>query len=563
MTSKATFALALLLTSAGAGAAEDRALSHARELLRATLLIDGHNDLPWTIRNATAGDTAAYDLRGTVPGQTDIERLRRGGIGAQFWSVYTPGEPPSGHVRTQLEQIDIARRVIARYPDVFRLATSVAEIRSARADGRIASLLGLEGGHGIESSLGVLRTYFDLGVRYMTLTHNTHTEWADSAAQPPQHGGLTPFGEQVVLEMNRLGMLVDLSHTSDGTMDDALRVSKAPVIFSHSAARAVCDVPRNVPDPILQRLAANGGILMVTFVAGFIDPSVAAVQGPATQEINRRVRGRSAQERDQIKREVMSKVVLPKTTIAKVADHIDHIRKIAGVRHIGIGGDFDGSTAWPAGLEDVSMYPNLFAELIRRGWSDEDLGLIAGGNLLRVLARAEEVARSTSARVAASLVDDDADELVDHAQTGAVAQPQNADRATRARLGQRPALHQRVRRADRRRVRHDGDAEALADQANDRVDRVELEAHARPDAVTSQIVIGEPAADRVAVLPDVRLARHDVQRLLDRHARRRQQDERFLVELLPAAGLRQVEQRVDQDGGIEVAGHDLFVQDRR
>jgi membrane dipeptidase len=252
----------------------------------------------------------------------------------------------------------------------------------------------MEGGHAIENSLGALRTYYDLGVRYMTLTHNVHLDWADSAAFPPVHGGLTSFGEQVVLEMNRLGMLVDLSHVAPETMDDALRVSKAPVIFSHSSSRAICDVPRNVPDDILARLKTNGGIIMVTFVAGFIDPAIGAVQRPAMEEYNRRSQGKSIEEQQKLEDEIMGRLKLPGTTIAKVADHFDHIRKVAGVEHIGIGGDFDGNSDWPEGLSDVSMYPNLFAELIRRGWTDRELELVAGGNVLRVLDKAEEVARS-------------------------------------------------------------------------------------------------------------------------------------------------------------------------
>jgi len=272
----------------------------------------------------------------------------------------------------------------------------VAEIRAARAGGRIASLLGMEGGHAIENSMGALRAYYDLGVRYMTLTHNTHTDWADSAAQlPPRHGGLSPFGEQVVLEMNRLGMLVDLSHTSVETMDDALRVSKAPVIFSHATAAAVCPVPRNVPDDILRRLKDNGGVIMVTFVAGFVDPDVAKVMQPLIEEFNRRARTlKTEPEREKLRAEIQAraKASAPRTTVAKVADQIDYIRTVAGVEHIGIGGDFDGNTQWPEGLSDVSMYPNLFAELIRRGWSRADLKLIAGENLLRAMARAEAVA---------------------------------------------------------------------------------------------------------------------------------------------------------------------------
>lgn len=386
----------LVLASGVVRADEDAALTHARQLLRETILVDGHNDLPWAIREYKEhpGDVAAYDLRGKVPGQTDLARLRQGGVGAQFWSVYTPGEVPSGYARNQLEQIDIARRMIARYPETLRFATSVAEIRAAHRDGRIASLLGAEGGHAIENSLGALRAYYDLGVRYLTLTHNTHTDWADSAAMPAVHDGLTPFGEQVVLEMNRLGMLVDLSHVSEQTMEDALRVSKAPVIFSHSSARALCNVPRNVPDSILERLPANGGVVMVTFVAGFIDPAIAAIQQPAIEEVNRRTRGKSLEEASRITQEVFGKLQIPPTSIALVADHIEHIRKVAGVEHVGLGGDYDGNNLWPEGLSDVSMYPNLFAELIRRGWSDHDLKLLAGENVLRAFARAEEVART-------------------------------------------------------------------------------------------------------------------------------------------------------------------------
>ncbi len=384
--------------STAARAADEAALTHARKLLRSAILVDGHNDLPWAVRTnkAAPGDVAAYDLRTTTSGQTDLARLKLGGVGAQFWSVYIPGETGSGFARTQLEQIDIARRIIARYPDHLRFATTVADIRAAHRAGRIASLLGMEGGHAIEDSLGALRAYYDLGVRYMTLTHNVHTSWADSQALPPVHGGLTPFGEQIVLEMNKLGMLVDLSHTSDGTMDDALRVSQAPVIYSHSSARALCDVPRNVPDDILKRLKANGGVVMVTFVGGFIDPAVAAVQVPAMTEINRRATGKSIEEREKIEEEVLGKVQVPKIPIGKVADHIEHIRDVAGIEHVGIGGDYDGNSLWPEGLSDVSMYPNLFAELIRRGWSDKDLKLLAGENVLRAMERAEAVSRRLS-----------------------------------------------------------------------------------------------------------------------------------------------------------------------
>jgi membrane dipeptidase len=390
--------LLVLGISTASRADEDAALTHARKLLQSTILVDGHNDLPWAVRtNKDApGDVKAYDLHKPTSGQTDLARLKLGGVGAQFWSVYIPGEAAGGFARTQLEQIDIARRIIAQYPDRLQFATSVADIRAAHKAGRIASLLGMEGGHAIEDSLGALRAYYDLGVRYMTLTHNVNTSWADSQAVPAEHGGLTPFGEQVVLEMNKLGMLVDLSHTSDGTMDDALRVAKAPVIFSHSSSRAICNVPRNVPDDILKRLKGNGGVVMVTFVAGFIDPAVAAIQLPAMAEITRRATGKTPEEREKIEEEVLGKIKMPPTSIAKVADHIEHIRDVAGVEHIGLGGDFDGNSQWPEGLSDVSMYPNLFAELIRRGWSDHDLKLLAGENLLRAMEQAEAVSRRLS-----------------------------------------------------------------------------------------------------------------------------------------------------------------------
>jgi len=389
---------ALLALTTPATAHADAALEHAKAVLERSILFDGHNDLPWAIREykAAPGDVAAYDLRTHAPGkgQTDIPRLREGRVGAQFWSVYTPPEAEGHFARTQLEQIDIARRLIARYPDTFQLAGTAADIRAAKVAGRIGSMLGLEGGHAIEDSLGALRAYYDLGVRYMTLTHNRHTNWADAALQePPAYGGLNAFGEQVVHEMNRIGMLVDLSHTSADTMRDAIRVSEAPVIFSHSSARALCDIPRNVPDDVIAMLPKNGGVLMVTFVSGFISQAAADVTLPAIQEYNARAQGKSEAERQAIEAEIQAKTVMPKVTIAAVADHIEYIRKMIGVDYIGIGSDYDGNEDWPEGLSDVSMYPNLFAELIRRGWSDEDLAKIAGGNVLRVLEQAEAVAR--------------------------------------------------------------------------------------------------------------------------------------------------------------------------
>jgi len=368
--------LLALLTTAAVNA--DEALEDAKEVLDRAILFDGHNDLPWAIRayKDAPGDVAAYDLRKHAPGkgQTDIPRLREGRVGAQFWSVYTPPEAEGHFARTQLEQIDIARRVIARYPDTFQLASTAADIRAAKKAGRIGSMLGLEGGHAIEDSLAVLRMYYDLGVRYMTLTHNRHTNWADAALQdPPAYGGLNAFGEQVVHEMNRIGMLVDLSHTAADTMRDALRVSQAPVIFSHSSVRALCDIPRNVPDDVIKMLPGNGGVLMVTFVSGFVSQAAADVTLPMIQEYNARAQGKSEAERKAIEDEIAARTVMPKVTIAEVADHIEYIRKLIGVDYIGIGSDFDGNEDWPEGLSDVSMYPNLFAELIRRGWSDADL----------------------------------------------------------------------------------------------------------------------------------------------------------------------------------------------
>jgi membrane dipeptidase len=396
----AVFSVVCLAGAGLATAAPADDLAHARAVLAKSILFDGHNDLPWAIRTdpKTPGDVVAYDLRKATAGQTDIPRLRAGGLSAQFWSVYIPGELKDHIATTQLEQIDLMRRVIARYPDVFRFAATAADIRAARKSGRIGSMLGIEGGHAIENSLGALRAYYDLGVRYMTLTHNVTLDWADAAADVPKNHGLSGFGEQVVLEMNRLGMLVDLSHTSAETMDDALRVSRAPVIWSHSSARGVCDVPRNVPDDILKRVPANGGVVMITFVAGFTDSEVAKLTQPAMDEYNRRARDvKTEDERTKLFDEVMGNLKLPVTTVAKVADQVDYVRNLAGVDHVGLGGDFDGNTQWPEGLSDVSMYPNLFAELIRRGWSDADLGKLAGGNVLRALERAEHVAQQLQA----------------------------------------------------------------------------------------------------------------------------------------------------------------------
>jgi membrane dipeptidase len=398
--------IALAISCVAVDAAEPgAALQHAKKLLSRAPIVDGHNDLPITLRQyeKAPGDVVAYDLRQHTSGHTDIPRLHAGGVGGQFWSVYIPGESGSGFARMQLEQIDLARRIIERYPDTFELTLTAAAARKAMRHGRIASFLGMEGGHAIENSLGALRAYYDLGVRYMTLTHNTHTDWADSAAQiPRRHNGLTPFGEEVVHEMNRLGMLVDLAHTADATALDALRVSEAPVIFSHAGARALCDLQRNVPDNVLLELKRNGGVFMITFVSGFVDCEVAKITQPLLAGLGLRLRQAANEtERKKIYDELDS-VKLPPTPIAKVADHIEHVRDIVGVEHIGLGGDFDGASWWPVGLSDVSMYPNLFAELIRRGWSDHDLRLLAGENILNALARAEQVAKRLQASRPAS-----------------------------------------------------------------------------------------------------------------------------------------------------------------
>ena len=379
--------------------AQDVHMAKALRVLRTTPLMDGHNDLPWYIRNdfkTAPRDVDAYDLRKTTEGNTDIARLRKGMVGGQFWSVYIPGDAKdSGFARLQLEQIDIAKRIFAKYPDVFQPAYTAADVRRAKASGKIGSLLGMEGGHAIENSLGALRAYYALGVRYMTLTHNVTLDWADAAQDTLKHGGLTNFGKEVVREMNRMGMLVDLSHVSPGVMSDALTVAQAPVIFSHSSARALTDVPRNVPDSILARLPKNGGVVMVAFVPGFVSPVVASYErqrNQAQRDARRQFPNDSAAAASAVS-VWMAQHPRPKATVKDVADHIDHIRKIAGVDHVGFGSDFDGTgNELPEGLEDVSTFPVILAELSRRGWSEADMRKVAGENALRALAQAERVA---------------------------------------------------------------------------------------------------------------------------------------------------------------------------
>jgi membrane dipeptidase len=405
----------------------------ARDLLRRFPLIDGHNDLPWALRERAAGDASKVRLAppaevsggpGEVPGDaskvrltppgnpaevnlaapvaglhTDLPRLAAGGVGAQFWSVYVPASFASdGAVTAVLEQIDLARLMIARYPQTLELALTADDVDRIFAAGRLASLLGAEGGHAIAGSLGVLRMLYALGVRYLTLTHNANVGWADSATDEPAAGGLTDFGRDVVREMQRIGMLVDLSHVAVSTMHHVLDVAQAPVIFSHSSARALCDAPRNVPDDVLARLADNGGVCMVTFVPPFVSQDCADWMTGLKAEAARR--GADPKDLGQLfslKPEWELTHPVPQATLAQVADHVEHVRKVAGVAHVGLGGDFDGTPDVTVGLQDVSAYPALFAELLARGWTEADCAALAGGNLLRALREAESFAARAQA----------------------------------------------------------------------------------------------------------------------------------------------------------------------
>lgn len=375
--------------------ASDADRGRAAEILRRSPLVDGHNDLPWAMRLL-----AGYDMDRVDPSSrltqthTDLVRLREGRVGAQFWSVYVPSNMPGDTaVTATLEQIDFVHQMLARYPESLGLARSADEVEGVFAGGRIASLLGAEGGQSIGNSLGALRSLYALGVRYMTLTHNDNNDWADSATDEARHGGLNDFGREVVREMNRLGMLVDLSHVSTGTMSDALDVSEAPVIFSHSSCRALVDHVRNVPDEVLARLAGNGGVCMVTFVPDFVSKpcfewSLGLAESmredgldPKDWTARLAFAGRYAEAHPR-----------PRATVAEVADHIDHVREMVGVEAVGVGGDYDGCDAMPDGLEDVTGYPRLVAELLERGWSEADCARVAGGNVLRALREAEAVA---------------------------------------------------------------------------------------------------------------------------------------------------------------------------
>jgi membrane dipeptidase len=393
--------------------------ARVERILRDVPLIDGHNDLPWQYRERTKNRLAQIDLRQDHSGiekplHTDIPRLRKGGLGAQFWSVYVPVSLKGGDaVQATLEQIDVVHRLDALYPDTFALALTADDVVRIHKSGRIASLIGMEGGHSINNSLGTLRMFHRAGARYMTLTHSDNVDWADSATADPKLGGLSPFGKTVVAEMNRLGMLVDLSHVSPATMHDVLDVAAAPVIFSHSSARAVTDHARNVPDDVLARMKANGGVVMVTFVPGFVSERVR--QHGATRDAEQaRLKALHSGNPDKVKTAFAAWEAAnprPKATLAEVADHLDHLMKIAGEDHIGIGGDLDGISTTPVGLESVAEYPKLLAELLRRGYTESQVKKVAGLNVLRVMRAAEAVAaRLQKERPAADTLIEDLDE---------------------------------------------------------------------------------------------------------------------------------------------------------
>ena len=372
--------------------------AQAMRLLKTVPLIDGHNDIPDAIRER--GGLDSVDFAASQPRlMTDIPRLLAGGVGGQFWAAYVPvttihgGEHPAVYA---LEQIDLVHRLCRKYPQTFAEATTAAAVERNFKAGKISCLIGIEGGHAIENSLGALRMFSRLGVRYMTLTHWETIDWADAATDSAKHNGLTPFGEDVVREMNRVGMLVDLAHVSDATMVGAIRVSRAPVLFSHSSARALCDHVRNVPDSILRMVKANGGVVMVNFYPTFVSEAVRAY-GDSVTARSRALRAAgvdSAAIADSVKG---WDARAPKATLSQVADHIAHVRDVAGVDHVGVGSDFDGITTVPAGLEDVSKFPDLLAELLRRGWSEQDVRKVAGLNVLRVLRDAERVSREMTA----------------------------------------------------------------------------------------------------------------------------------------------------------------------
>jgi membrane dipeptidase len=394
-------AAALSALSLPALAQDDPAVAQARRILERTPLIDGHNDLPWALREGHGNDPYAVDLTRDLHASselhTDIPRLRAGGVGGQFWSVYVPASlSPTEAARETWEQIDTVRRIVAAHPDAFELATTADDIVRIHRRGRIASLMGIEGGYSIDDSLGLLREFHEAGVRYMTLTHSRTTTWADSATDAPKWGGLSPFGEQVVKEMNRLGMMVDLSHVSEETMLDAMRVSEAPVIFSHSSARAVTGHARNVPDSVLRLLPEDGGVVMVTFVPGFVNETVRSWNAARAAEDARLKSlnpGNPQAAADGLATWTTAHPI-PHASIADVVAHIQHIRDVAGIDHVGLGGDFDGVDALPDGITGVDAYPRILAVLMANGWTEADIRKLAGENVLRVMRAVEAVAAS-------------------------------------------------------------------------------------------------------------------------------------------------------------------------
>ncbi|MEN5146109.1 dipeptidase [Brevundimonas diminuta] len=399
----ASFAVLAAPASAQTASAQTTSAEQARvmQILKRTPLIDGHNDLPWALRQGFGNDPYGVDLTQNLSSSTrlhtDIPRLRAGGVGGQFWSVFVPASlAPVDAAKATFEQIDTVKRIVAAHPDTFELATTADDLVRIHRAGKIASLIGMEGGYSIDDSLGLLREFYDSGARYMTLTHSKSTTWADSGTDAPKWNGLNAFGEDVVREMNRLGMMVDLSHVSEDTMVDAIRVSSAPVIFSHSSARAVTAHPRNVPDAVLRQMAGNGGIVMVTFVPGFISEKVRA-WGAARAAEDTRLKSMNPGDPSAVKAGMDAWGAAnpaPVATIEDVVAHIQHVREVAGIDHIGLGGDYDGVDKLPEGLEGVDGYPRLLAELMRRGWSEADIRKISGENLLRVMRAVERVAES-------------------------------------------------------------------------------------------------------------------------------------------------------------------------
>jgi membrane dipeptidase len=394
--------LGLAVTIAGCEGSQEGNVGDSQQAIEIhsrAFVVDGHNDLPWRYRTEFASNLDGFDLaQRNEDGHTDIPRLREGGVGAQFFAAYVPSEYEGGMARYALEQIDLIKRIAARYPD-FEVAYSAEDVWRIVDSGKIATLIAIEGGHTIENSLSVLRMFHELGVRYMTLTHGSNTDWADAATDQPRHGGLSEFGEDVVREMNRLGMLVDISHISAEAMDDVLRVSEAPVIASHSGALAINDHPRNVPDDVLRRVAENNGVVMVNFYSGFVVPEAADLVRDLF-DVMRELMARYGDDEAALEaaRHTWSEEnPIPRGTVSDLVDHIDHIVQVAGIDHVGLGSDFDGITVSPEGLEDVSKFPAITEELVRRGYSESDIAKVLGANVLRAMAEAESVAQRLQA----------------------------------------------------------------------------------------------------------------------------------------------------------------------